>query len=755
MTATLSYFNHETNTTLLAIGDDIPSLWNPYEVFSPKTYGARGNGLTDDTAAFQACIAAAELADGPALILIPPRTYLVQDINTSDHATASDGPLNIQGDHITVMGYGATLKVGPNGVSTSAVRVFGSFCKIRGLTIDCNAARTAANHVEGVNALRSKGNSGIEFNTGSDGFAGDCVVMGGDKGDANADDEDQSLGPMGGEDSYVCTNSHRTIFQNCKSLDAGWSGFKIGNSDAVQLNSASVINQRGHGIRVQGQIETIYIHKAVMRSTRCSGRSAIIIDPASGGSSTNRCENAWITECDCIIAPTTDFGGGSSNCLKLASCRLAYVTGGYYSNGDGTGGVTIRLEDALSKVVFRNVKIIGEISYAPRTGDMAEGQCVNSHTNSSGFSTIDLGVSNVAIGKSIYIQGSNNRNLNREHIVTAKPSSTTYTLATPYIAGTMGTNAWFHTCVDDSRYYNCDMTNQFGTGGTYIMTKVFSRTFIIEGGAMKQPTASTGKMSMIEWSMVRDENLKRIKITGVDVQFNSDKLCKLLRPTDNGTTEVQTLAFSSAITSGTFTITHNGNTTSPAVNFSTTVATLAANIQTALRLLSGLESVVVAHSSGAFGSGTVTFTVTFYGVPGNTVQMTASAAGLSGGTPTITPGTTTQGVISKMLLTAGKVICCNNMFSNNDAGTVETVDSNDANEAEAYPGRRILFASDGERLDAYMASAAPTLVDVPWPKGSIFRNSSPDTGEPSHWVCTTAGVRDTSVGTFSSSGNLA
>jgi len=54
------------------------------DVFNVKNYGAVGNGTTDDTAAIQDAIDAAE-ANGGGLVLLPPGTYLVSDTLTVDN----------------------------------------------------------------------------------------------------------------------------------------------------------------------------------------------------------------------------------------------------------------------------------------------------------------------------------------------------------------------------------------------------------------------------------------------------------------------------------------------------------------------------------------------------------------------------------------------------------------------------------------------------------------------------------------------
>lgn len=107
------------------------------------------------------------------------------------------------------------------------------------------------------------------------------------------------------------------------------------------------------------------------------------------------------------------------------------------------------------------------------------------------------------------------------------------------------------------------------------------------------------------------------------------------------TNEVQTVQISGTPTGGTFTISwdcpYRSTQTTAAIAYNATAAT----IQAALRLLPGLESVVVANTAGAPPDQTVS--VTFHGCVGNVAQLTSTSS-MTGGTPVITHATTTAGV---------------------------------------------------------------------------------------------------------------
>lgn len=107
--------------------------------------------------------------------------------------------------------------------------------------------------------------------------------------------------------------------------------------------------------------------------------------------------------------------------------------------------------------------------------------------------------------------------------------------------------------------------------------------------------------------------------------------------TTTGTAEVQTVTITGTPTGGTFTLTFDGQTTAGiAYNAA------AAAVQTALEALSNLLPGDVTVGGGP-GPGTP-YTVTFTIAEGNVPQMTASGAGLTGGTaPAVAVTTTTPG----------------------------------------------------------------------------------------------------------------
>lgn len=111
-----------------------------------------------------------------------------------------------------------------------------------------------------------------------------------------------------------------------------------------------------------------------------------------------------------------------------------------------------------------------------------------------------------------------------------------------------------------------------------------------------------------------------------------------------GTSEVQTLTIGGTPTAGTFTITFKGWTTS-AITWSSTNATLVANIDAALEALPVIGTGGVTTAVGTMTSGVGTITITFAGnLAKLAVDLAVATSSLTGTDPTAAITETTPGV---------------------------------------------------------------------------------------------------------------
>jgi hypothetical protein len=111
-----------------------------------------------------------------------------------------------------------------------------------------------------------------------------------------------------------------------------------------------------------------------------------------------------------------------------------------------------------------------------------------------------------------------------------------------------------------------------------------------------------------------------------------------------GTNEVQTITFGSGQSSGNFNLRFNNSTTAP-ITWSSTNATLVANIDAALEALGKIGTGGVTTAVGSMTAGIGTITVTFTGINANNnvPEMTVPSKTTSG---TIAVTTTTPGVVA-------------------------------------------------------------------------------------------------------------
>lgn len=150
-------------------------------------------------------------------------------------------------------------------------------------------------------------------------------------------------------------------------------------------------------------------------------------------------------------------------------------------------------------------------------------------------------------------------------------------------------------------------------------------------------------------------------------------------------TEVQTIVISGTPTGGSYTVTFDGKTTA-GIDWDANGATF----QAAIRLIPGLEQVTVVTTGS---SPNYTHTVTMTAAPSalaasSPPQFTASAGGLTGGTPAVTPGTTSPGTTDTWNIGPTELLA--RTFAVNHKGFL--VGAFDVNEIRTLDGDALTFA---------------------------------------------------------------
>ncbi len=112
-------------------------------IYNVKSYGAKGDGITDDSAYINRALAAIPTTGGT--LFFPPGVYVIG--SASDSLGTADQPrISISASNITIQGYQATIKNGVNkGVST--FKIMGSNINVFGITFDGNNTSINTVHV--------------------------------------------------------------------------------------------------------------------------------------------------------------------------------------------------------------------------------------------------------------------------------------------------------------------------------------------------------------------------------------------------------------------------------------------------------------------------------------------------------------------------------------------------------------------------------------------------------------------------------
>jgi hypothetical protein len=209
--------------------------FNNGPVYNVKNYGATGNGVTDDTAAFNAAIAAAAKVGNPnSTIYVPAGTYIVTQIHLGTEQLAGAG----QG--ISIL----EEKSATSNVPFSLL-VFPSHSQVANLTLDANTVTFPDDLIYGRNAtdvnfvnvtLNAHQNKYFDIHLDERVFFTDCTLIGngGFMGSASqvffngdhfygTDDAGEFLYSWGGSDISVTNSTAQSLNTSNPNDPTGWS----------------------------------------------------------------------------------------------------------------------------------------------------------------------------------------------------------------------------------------------------------------------------------------------------------------------------------------------------------------------------------------------------------------------------------------------------------------------------------------------------------------------------------------------------
>lgn len=352
-------------------------------IFNVNDYGAKGDGITDDTQAIQKAIDAAAAAGG-GQVYLAGGTYIV-----SGDGKANDGALQIKSD-VTLAGAGAgvtTLKLADgsahnvNGIVRTAaddsVHNFGA----TGLTIDGNSANTTGTVnglVTGDNAGHATGKDsgftlkGVEFKNNS----GNGLAIGKQTGDITVNDSSAHNNGADGFHGFLSygklDSNHESdkdlakiSFANNSAYANGGDGVDV-NADhyAAELTASDVHDNGQNGIYAHGtgfQYEPFYIEGGTAHDNAGNGVKMGNLGGSASG------------ESDMQI-----YNNGASG-IQVRNMENASISANeiYHNNTAGSGSEVL-LNNVATTDVYRNTIVGGPNSdYGVRDTNSSYGDSVN------------------------------------------------------------------------------------------------------------------------------------------------------------------------------------------------------------------------------------------------------------------------------------------------------------------------------------------------------------------------------------------
>lgn len=689
------------------------------KTYDVRTYGAKGDGTTDDTAAIARAIAAAvayeAVTDETVMVLFPKGTYIVQDTGTATTGTGEAyGGVVIPSttESIILMGQDATVKAGSNGITTSIIRCFADNCIIEGFTVDPNGDAAPVSDAIGADGYYTKDNSGIELNGCENSVIRNCLFINGDKTATTYNTGTVSYDHTGGSSERLVTLSGGS-FPAWVDTDAAitiagvrYPIASVLSSTTLTLNAASstnTVNNPGADVgstsnwSVSSYMTTSQGEDGMLitNGTRCKIQNCLSLDNAWTSYRVSG-DNNSILECTAV-----NFKG---NGIRITTGESVHIRGfkAYSTRCDGRSAIIADAGSSQYNLRTNQVFIEDSELYCNPDGDF-----------DGAASTLKLASCYQAYVKNCKIEcGSSTNNV----AVRLEDNLR---------------NVFFQDCFIKPVIL---FTPASGTGAIYQgdLTAHASGT----GGRVRFTVSGTPSASLLDGSGNGRE--LQVRGSGVD-QYNGPQaiyargagyieterlyVAGTLGSGTHGQTGVETFKMRNCTVDGIMAA-NAGVTTVSFYNYFIDSCN-AYNVD-----IEGCTFNQVDFLDVQYG-GVLTDYITDNGwsmfrfvrnkITFNTTKTCRVHRGTTAGTE---------------MSTSGKTIWYGNEKHNKSSGTVYWTD--ETNTERAY-----LFATAGEQSNVFLNTTTPSGSTVTWAVGDIIWNSAPSAGEPLGWYCTVGGTSET------------
>lgn len=712
--------------------------------FDAFTYGAVPDyDKSDATQGLQDALDAAAQVEGSVLV-IRPGIYKVQDPTTALYSSAAAIEVPVTARNMTIIGLGATLKIGPNGATVGVVRDYGYGTTIIGLAVD-------QNYTEALQT--SKDNTGFEVNGTTNASIGNvngvngtncllllCKTFGGDTSN--------NLNPNQGSEGVKLINATNCGVAFCHVQDSTFQAYRV-EGNGCWFHKCSADNFRGNGIRVLDG-DDLFIDGCRLTSNRNAGRSAILIDPGSGTDSTPsddsdfRMYRAVIR--DCYLNLNSDGSQESpavgSVSLKLASAKDVLVEGCTIIAGKActtSPNAAVRLEDSLYRTTFRNCYVYPNVQFAPSMGRRTFTIDASTEiiTSTSAFSTLVTGQA-----VTVSTEGT---------LPTGLTAGTTY-----YVRKTNNNTGTLHTSSAGAiANTNLVTVTDTGTGTHYIQGATINGAYaVLQGPVESTVTNASGNVKYTISNSLGDAGVgKTLFVSGSTVDdYNGPQ--QIIARDDFSVTTNRTYRTASI---GSNCVAHTG--VDEAYFYHCTFEGLHELTTCAIEDIAARKAVFerctfkAAEAETIKKSGIVPkylddrFIGEFVLVENEFIFNSDKKCWA------VRPYL----VADRTFVTSGKVISHGNVVRNEynngstAPGTTYLIDTFLADESTAdFAERALLFATDGSNRNRFRGTAKPSSARFNWSRGDVVVNTTPSAGGAPGFVCTTAG----SPGTWKNFANV-